>query len=110
MLKERTHLIFHEMNVLLVGIVLGIIQKTQRIGVHGALNEYHWIDIILKRKVDNSMGFFDFEISEVAKITIEQCKLFNCSIDICWEKYIHPIITEQFTLNEVKQYIESTNN
>lgn len=51
------------------------------------------------------MNKLKFEINRVAETLIEQCEFFNCSLDMGWKSYMHPIITEQFSLQEVKEYI-----
>nr|WP_312985493.1 hypothetical protein [Clostridioides sp.] len=51
--------------------------------------------------------FWDFKLEDVAKTTVEQSGMHNCSIEDAWKEYIHPIITDKFTLNEVKEFINN---
>ena len=46
-----------------------------------------------------------FEISKVADAVVMQTSLFQCSIDEAWDRYTHDLIKNQFTLEEVKAYI-----
>lgn len=48
----------------------------------------------------------ELKIENVAEILINQAKLFNCTIDIAWSKYMHSYITNQFKLVDVANYIE----
>lgn len=50
-------------------------------------------------------NFFKFDISKIANTLISQSSLFDCSIEEAWKKYMHPILTEQITFDEVKKYI-----
>ena len=47
---------------------------------------------------------WNFEIDKVVETVKNQMKMFNCEFDEAWNKYMHPIITEQFTLEQVKEY------
>lgn len=49
--------------------------------------------------------WFQFEISKVADTLISQATMFNCNIEKAWTDYMHPLITDQFTFDEVKTYI-----
>lgn len=53
--------------------------------------------------------FFNFKLNEVADVVRIQMKIFNCSIDIAWRDYIHDIIKEQITFEQVKQVINDPN-
>ena len=48
----------------------------------------------------------ELKIENVAETLINQAKLFNCTIDIAWDKYMHPYITNQFNLEDIANYIE----
>ena len=48
----------------------------------------------------------ELKIENVAETLINQAKLFNCTIDIAWSKYMHSYITNQFKLADVTNYIE----
>jgi hypothetical protein len=48
---------------------------------------------------------FNFDISKIASTLISQSALFDCSLEEAWEKYMHPILIEQTTFEEVKNYI-----
>jgi hypothetical protein len=56
---------------------------------------------------ENMDNIFKLEISRVADTLVNQASLFNCGIEKAWNKYMHPVITEQFTFDEVKKYIDS---
>ena len=49
---------------------------------------------------------FNFKIDKVVDTLINQSKLFNCTMEVAWNDYMNPLITEQFTLEEVLNYIE----
>jgi metal-dependent amidase/aminoacylase/carboxypeptidase family protein len=51
------------------------------------------------------MSWLKFEISKVADTLVNQASMFNCNYKTAWEKYMHPIITNQFTYEEVEKYI-----
>ncbi|MEK4188076.1 hypothetical protein [Paenibacillus sp. FSL L8-0494] len=34
------------------------------------------------------------------------CRMFNCSYEEAWKKYMHPAITEKFTFEEVVKHVE----
>lgn len=48
----------------------------------------------------------ELKIENVAKTLISQAKLFNCTLETAWNNYMHSYITEQFTLEDVANYIE----
>lgn len=50
---------------------------------------------------------FEFKIENVAEALINQAKLFGCTIDVAWNKHMHSLITEKFTLEDVVDYIEN---
>lgn len=47
-----------------------------------------------------------FKIEKVADTLVNQARLFNCSIEVAWNDYMHSLIKEQFTLDEVLNYLE----
>lgn len=49
---------------------------------------------------------FHFTIDTVAGALINQMKVFDCTIEVAWNDYMHSLITDQFTLEEVVNYIE----
>lgn len=49
---------------------------------------------------------FNFTIDRVADTLINQMKVFDCTIEVAWNDYMHSLITDQFTLEEVVNYIE----
>lgn len=59
-------------------------------------------DIIID---DNDV--FDFEIEKVAQTFMNQMKIFNCNEEVAWNDYMHTLIKDQFTLEEVLNYIEN---
>lgn len=48
----------------------------------------------------------DIKIEHVADTLVKQAKLFDCTLEVAWNEYIHPLITEKFSLDEVLNYIE----
>lgn len=48
----------------------------------------------------------NFKLSKVADTLVQQSVIFSCSIETAWNEYMHPIITERFTFEEVKEYID----
>lgn len=48
------------------------------------------------------------ELSDVANALVSQSSMFQCSLKEAWEKYTHPIITDLFSYEEVKMYIDET--
>lgn len=52
---------------------------------------------------------FKLDLNKVAETLLSQCDLFNCSIEDAWENYIHEIITEQFTFEEVEECLKKNN-
>lgn len=48
----------------------------------------------------------ELKIEHVADTLIKQAELFNCTLAVAWNEYTHPLITEQFSLEEVLNYIE----
>ncbi len=46
-----------------------------------------------------------YDINKVAETLQDLSKLFNCNINKAWEHYMHSSIKEQFTLNQVKDFI-----
>jgi len=52
------------------------------------------------------MNEFEINIPKVADILISQCSLFNCSLEEGWKNYMHPVLTEQVTFEEVMDYIK----
>lgn len=48
----------------------------------------------------------ELKIENVAETLINQAKLFNCTLENAWNNYMHSYITEQFTLEDVANYIE----
>lgn len=44
-------------------------------------------------------------ISKVANDLIQQCSIFQCSLESAWEDYMHPYGTTYLTFDEVKSYI-----
>lgn len=49
------------------------------------------------------------EISRVAEVLISQASLFDCTIEEAWDKYMHPLITNTFKYEDVKDYIDKNN-
>jgi len=49
-----------------------------------------------------------FEIAKTADTLVGQASLFNCSLEEAWETYMHPAITQQFTFEEISNYIKDT--
>jgi len=49
---------------------------------------------------------FKLKISKVAEVLTEQSKFFNCDLKTAWRTWMHPVITEQFTFEEVRLFIE----
>lgn len=49
---------------------------------------------------------FNFKIENVTDTLINQASLFNCSLEVAWNEHMHTLITEQFTLDEILNYIE----
>jgi len=49
---------------------------------------------------------FKLELSKVASILVEQSNIFECDLKTAWEKYMHPVITDQFTYEEVRLFVE----
>lgn len=49
---------------------------------------------------------FNFTIDRVADTLINQMKVFDCTMEAAWNDYMHSLITDQFTLEEVVNYIE----
>ena len=48
----------------------------------------------------------ELKIENVAETLINQSKLFNCTIDIAWNKYMNSYVKNQFILEDVVNYIE----
>jgi len=49
---------------------------------------------------------FKLELSKVSGILVEQSNIFECDLKTTWEKLMHPAITDQFTYEEVRLFIE----
>ena len=49
------------------------------------------------------------EISRVAEVLISQASLFKCTTKEAWDKYMHPLITNAFRYEDVKDYIDKNN-
>lgn len=49
----------------------------------------------------------NLEISKVADTLIQQCSIFQCSVEKAWEDHMHPLITESIAFEEVKAYIDN---
>jgi hypothetical protein len=49
---------------------------------------------------------FKIEISKIADTLVSQASLFNCSIEVAWKTYMHPVLIEHTTYEEVKKYID----
>lgn len=52
------------------------------------------------------MDGFNFEISKVSEVLLKQSAMFNCSLEETWRRLMHPAITERFSFQEVKKYID----
>lgn len=50
----------------------------------------------------------NLEISIVADTLIRQSSVFQCSLEEAWRNNMHPLITNSFTLKEIKSYIDKT--
>jgi len=37
---------------------------------------------------------------------MSQSAMFNCSLEEAWKQWMHPVLTEQTTFEEVKKYID----
>mgnify|MGYP000930260036 FL=1 len=48
----------------------------------------------------------EFKIGNIADALISVSSMFNCTLEEAWERYTHPIITEKFSFEEVKKYID----
>lgn len=56
------------------------------------------------------MGFKSLmSIEKTAKTLKDQVCIFNCSYEVAWEQWIHPLIKEMFTFEEVMMYIDKEN-
>lgn len=51
-------------------------------------------------------NMFEYEIDKVADMLVNKMRLYNCSAEIVWCEYIPSSIREEFTLDEVLNYIE----
>lgn len=49
---------------------------------------------------------FNPTVKDSAKAILDLCELLNCSLEEAWEKYTHPVITEQFKFEDIQKYIE----
>lgn len=49
---------------------------------------------------------FNIVIERVAYTLINQMEVFDCTVDVAWNEYMHDLIKEKFTLEEVLNYIE----
>lgn len=47
------------------------------------------------------------ELSDVANTLVSQSSLFECTLEVAWKDWMHPIIVEQFSFEEVNEYIQS---
>lgn len=48
---------------------------------------------------------FKFELYRIAEALASQVNLFNCTYEVAWENYMHPLLTEQVSFQEVMNYI-----
>lgn len=48
----------------------------------------------------------EFELSKIADTLVSQSGLFNCSLEEAWESWMHPLLTNNYTFEEVKEYID----
>lgn len=46
------------------------------------------------------------EVSKIADTLVSMASLFNCSLEIAWETYMHPALTDQASFEEVKSFID----
>lgn len=52
------------------------------------------------------MSSLKLEISKIADTLMSQSAMFNCSLEEAWKQWMHPVLTEQTTFEEVKKYID----
>lgn len=48
----------------------------------------------------------ELDISRVANTLLDQALLFQCTLSEAWEKYMHPFITNSFSYEEVRVFID----
>lgn len=47
-----------------------------------------------------------FELSKIADTLVSQSGLFNCSLEEAWKNCMHPLLTNAYSFQEVKEYID----
>lgn len=52
---------------------------------------------------------FKLDLNKVAETLLKQCDLFNCPTKSAWKNYMHEIITEQYTFEEVEECLKKNN-
>lgn len=53
------------------------------------------------------MDFFKFDVNKVADTVINQMNIFGCSMEVAWKDYIHDLIKDSVSFEDVKKVIEN---
>lgn len=49
----------------------------------------------------------EISMPKVAETLKTQAKMFNCSYETAWEQWMHPLLTENCSFDEVMEYIKN---